>query len=271
MTDFESVTVPNSDDDNSSIDSCEDISIPDTPDPYGGKDCPCDCHNSSTDNRMLNKSRHCVKCGVKFIDGRIYIQTGKVLKPAQVTYHDPPSSSAEKEKVNGHPVASKPQMPSETAPKSTPTPEVNGKIDLCGTTSKKDTSKLNSTQKSVLSHDEKPVASNNRLPCDVIEDTVFPAVTNTLNKSTPSDFSHLKDMIAPITTEESISKTSSSAQNMKWTRDEDRLIIYNCQRYGISRKAFSTSAAAIKSRIAEEVEERFLNLMKMLSEEMKKQ
>ncbi|CAL1274216.1 unnamed protein product [Larinioides sclopetarius] len=65
MTDFENVTVPNSDDDNSSIDSCEDIMIPDTPDPYGGKDCPCDCHNSSTDNRMLNKSRHCVKCGVK--------------------------------------------------------------------------------------------------------------------------------------------------------------------------------------------------------------
>lgn len=26
----------------------------------------------------------------KFIDGRIYIQTGKVLKPAQVIYHDLP-------------------------------------------------------------------------------------------------------------------------------------------------------------------------------------
>lgn len=67
----------------------------------------------------------------QFIDGRIYIQTGKVLKPAQVTYHDPPSSSADKEKVNGHIVSPKSQLPSETAAKSTPTPEVNGKIDVC--------------------------------------------------------------------------------------------------------------------------------------------
>ncbi|XP_055954237.1 GON-4-like protein [Argiope bruennichi] len=268
MTDFEDVTVPNSDDDNSSVDSCEDIMIPDTPDPYGGKDCPCDCHNSSTDNRMLNKSRHCVKCGVKFIDGRIYIQTGKVLKPAQVTYHDPPSSSVEKEKVNGHPVAPKSQVLSDTCPKSTPTIETNGKIDSIA--SKKDTSKLHSVQKPVLSHDEHPILSNNKLPCDVIEDTVFPAVTNNLNKSAPSDFSHIRDMIRPVTTAESNGKTSST-QNKKWTRDQDKLIIYNCQRFGISRKAFSTSAAAIKGRTVEEVEERFLNLMKILSEEMRKQ
>ncbi|GFU30788.1 GON-4-like protein [Nephila pilipes] len=265
MTDFEAVNLPNSDEDNSSVDSCEDIVIPDTPDPYGGKDCPCDCHNLSTDNRMLNKSRHCVKCGVRFIDGRIYIQTGKVLKPAQVTYHDLPlSNSAEKDKSNGHPVALKVQ----------PTPELFMKTTIATAeviTSKKDFSKIsNGIQKPILSHNEEPLISNCNLPCDVIEDTVFPAVTNSLNNSTPSDFSHLKDMIGPGALD-NCNKKIASSQNVKWTRDEDRLIIYNCQRYGISRKAFATSASTIKNRTTDEVEERFLNLMELLSEEMKKQ
>jgi len=65
MTDFEEITVPGSDDDNSSIDSCEEVIIPDVPDPYGGKDCPCDCHLSSTEARVVNKNKHCVKCGIK--------------------------------------------------------------------------------------------------------------------------------------------------------------------------------------------------------------
>lgn len=65
MTDIEDVTIPNSDDDNSSIDSCEEIVIPEQVDLYGGKDCPCDCHVSSTEAKVLNKIRHCVKCGVK--------------------------------------------------------------------------------------------------------------------------------------------------------------------------------------------------------------
>ncbi|GFY45020.1 GON-4-like protein [Trichonephila inaurata madagascariensis] len=267
MTDFEAVNMPNSDEDNSSVDSCEDIVIPDIPDPYGGKDCPCDCHNSSSDNRMLNKSRHCVKCGVRFIDGRIYIQTGKVLKPAQVTYHDLPLSNLpEKDKINGHPMALKVQSSPEIPVKTTiVAAEVNEKNDIIA-------SKLsNGIQKSILCDSEEPLISNCKLPCDVIEDTVFPAVMNSLNKSTPSDFSHLKDMIGSSASQNSIKKTTVSSHNVKWTRDEDRLIIYNCQRYGISRKAFSTSASAIKNRTTEEVEERFLSLMELLSEEMKKQ
>lgn len=65
MTDFQEVTIPNSDDDNSSVSSCEEIQIPDLPDPYGGKDCPCECHTSSTEVKVQNKMRHCVNCGVK--------------------------------------------------------------------------------------------------------------------------------------------------------------------------------------------------------------
>lgn len=87
MTDFEDITIPDSDMDHSSADSFEDIIIPETADPYGGKDCPCSCHLESSDVRMQNRNRHCAKCGTKFLDGRVYIQTGKVLKPAQVIYH----------------------------------------------------------------------------------------------------------------------------------------------------------------------------------------
>ncbi|GFY29148.1 uncharacterized protein TNCV_4722761 [Trichonephila clavipes] len=202
-----------------------------------------------------------------FIDGRIYIQTGKVLKPAQVTYHDLPLSNLpEKDKINGHPMAPKVQSSPEIPIKTTiVAAEVNEKNYIIA-------SKLsNGIQKSVLCDSEEPLISNCKLPCDVIEDTVFPAVMNSLNKSTPSDFSHLKDMIGPSASENSIKKTAISSHNMKWTRDEDRLIIYNCQRYGISRKAFSTSASAIKNRTTEEVEERFLSLMELLSEEMKRQ
>ncbi|GIY58405.1 GON-4-like protein [Caerostris extrusa] len=241
MTDFESVDIPNSDEDNSSVDSCEDIIIPDTPDLYGGKECPCDCHTSSTDNKMLNRSRHCIKCGVKFIDGRIYIQTGKVLKPAQVTYHDLPCSSAGKKKAKNQPVSSKVQRPFEVPSKTTPNVQVkntapapsigiNGKVDNMA--SQKDVPKF-TNDAPVFSQDEAPRLSSNKLPCDVIEDTIFPS-------------------------------------KIKWTRDDDRLIIYNCQRYGISRKAFSTSAAVFQNRTIEQVQGRLLNLMEILSEEMKR-
>ncbi|GIX68732.1 hypothetical protein CDAR_199522 [Caerostris darwini] len=278
MTDFESVDIPNSDEDNSSVDSCEDIIIPDTPDLYGGKECPCDCHTSSTDNKMLNRSRHCIKCGVKFIDGRIYIQTGKVLKPAQVTYHDLPRSSAGKKKTKNQPVSSKVQRPSEVPSKTTPNAQVkntaaapsigvNGKVD--NMTTQKDVPKF-TNDAHVFSQDEAPLLSSNKLPCDVIEDTIFPVSISTLNKSTPSDFSHLKDIIAPTAFKKSGNSGAELTQKIKWTRDDDKLIIYNCQRYGISRKAFSTSAAAFQNRTIEQVQARLLNLMEILSEEMKR-
>lgn len=86
MTDFEEIVIPDSEEDYSN-DSIEEITIPEYDNKYGGKQCPCACHSQTTDLRMQNRIRHCVQCGIKFLGGRIYIQIGKVLKPAQVIYY----------------------------------------------------------------------------------------------------------------------------------------------------------------------------------------
>ncbi|XP_067144563.1 uncharacterized protein mute isoform X2 [Centruroides vittatus] len=88
MTDFEEIVIPDSEEDYSN-DSVEEITIPEYDNKYGGKQCPCVCHSHTTDLRMQNRIRHCIQCGIKFLGGRIYIQTGKVLKPAQVIYYTP--------------------------------------------------------------------------------------------------------------------------------------------------------------------------------------
>ncbi|XP_018333346.1 uncharacterized protein LOC108742578 [Agrilus planipennis] len=63
----------------------ENITLPDSEDPYGGPKCICKCHES--ENILYKtRSRHCIPCGTKFIQGRIYIQTGKGLRLANVTF-----------------------------------------------------------------------------------------------------------------------------------------------------------------------------------------
>ncbi|XP_035209402.1 GON-4-like protein isoform X2 [Stegodyphus dumicola] len=290
MTDFEDITIPNTDEDNSSMDSCEELVIPDTPDPYGGKDCPCDCHKSSTETRMLNRTRHCIKCGIKFLDGRIYIQTGKVLKPAQVLYHNLSPESSCKEKTSATTqICSKIQQTSEmTNLKTSAAADFNNKLET--NSSKKDLQRTSFTeQRPVLPCSDDTLPSSSKLPCDVIEDTVFPTVTNVANKSLPSDFSHLRELIGHSkqlnnqdegASDESkqLSKDNSqlicqgqvkesSGKTVKWNSEEDKLIIYNCQRFGISKKAFQSTAITLESRTAEEVESRFIHLMKFLSKE----
>nr|XP_018906709.1 PREDICTED: uncharacterized protein LOC109036792 [Bemisia tabaci] len=41
--------------------------------------CPCSCHPSH--------ATHCQRCAVKYINGRVYIQTGKVLRSARVEFN----------------------------------------------------------------------------------------------------------------------------------------------------------------------------------------
>jgi hypothetical protein len=66
-------------------DICETVVLPDTEDPYGGPTCICTCHN--VENPQFNsRTQHCKKCGLKFIQGKIYIQTGKALRPAVVSF-----------------------------------------------------------------------------------------------------------------------------------------------------------------------------------------
>ncbi|KAG8258981.1 B cell differentiation [Homalodisca vitripennis] len=72
MTDFEQVDFK----DDSLF---ETIVVPDLPDPYGNANCICPCH-------ATQKNRHCVSCGIKYLNGRVYLQHGKVLRPAKVTF-----------------------------------------------------------------------------------------------------------------------------------------------------------------------------------------
>ncbi|XP_063919248.1 uncharacterized protein LOC135134483 isoform X2 [Zophobas morio] len=66
-------------------DICETVTFPDTDDPYGGSNCICPCHNVEN-VQFKSRSHHCKQCGLKFIQGKIYIQTGKGLRPAVVSF-----------------------------------------------------------------------------------------------------------------------------------------------------------------------------------------
>ncbi|KAK2574977.1 hypothetical protein KPH14_008740 [Odynerus spinipes] len=61
-------------------------------DPYGGDNCKCDCHNTGSSNK--NTSEHCISCGTRFLNGRIYLQTSEGLRPAKITF-----PGADKEKL----------------------------------------------------------------------------------------------------------------------------------------------------------------------------
>ncbi|XP_011860640.1 PREDICTED: uncharacterized protein LOC105557870 isoform X2 [Vollenhovia emeryi] len=54
-------------------------------DPYGGENCKCDCHSTDEAN-LKNNSEHCVSCGTRFLNGRIYLQTPEGLRPAKITF-----------------------------------------------------------------------------------------------------------------------------------------------------------------------------------------
>lgn len=65
------------------------------------------------------------------------------------------------------------------------------------------------------------ISSSSKLPCDVLEDAVFPTGgASSVNKTAPSDFSQIRDMISKKDSEatNSNNQPTVSRQNMKWTR-----------------------------------------------------
>lgn len=54
-------------------------------DPYGGDNCKCDCHDT-TEPHLKTGTEHCISCGVRFLNGRVYLQTSEGLRPAKVTF-----------------------------------------------------------------------------------------------------------------------------------------------------------------------------------------
>ncbi|KAK9701167.1 Myb-like DNA-binding domain [Popillia japonica] len=69
---------------NTKEDVYETIVVPEVDDPYGGPNCICSCHNVE-DQAFKSRSRHCIPCGTK---GRVYVHTGKGLRPAKITFED---------------------------------------------------------------------------------------------------------------------------------------------------------------------------------------
>ncbi|XP_028155473.1 uncharacterized protein LOC114349332 isoform X2 [Diabrotica virgifera virgifera] len=63
----------------------ETITVPDVEDKYGGITCICSCHEIE-DVEFKSRIRHCSRCGTKFLNGRVYIQTGRGLRPAAVSF-----------------------------------------------------------------------------------------------------------------------------------------------------------------------------------------
>ncbi|XP_072389073.1 uncharacterized protein mute isoform X1 [Diabrotica undecimpunctata] len=63
----------------------ETITVPDVEDRYGGITCICSCHEIE-DVEFKSRIRHCSRCGTKFLNGRVYIQTGRGLRPAAVSF-----------------------------------------------------------------------------------------------------------------------------------------------------------------------------------------
>ncbi|XP_033340085.2 gon-4 like protein muscle wasted isoform X1 [Megalopta genalis] len=54
-------------------------------DPYGGDNCKCNCHNGD-DSICKSISEHCVSCGTRFLNGKIYLQTSEGLRPAKIIF-----------------------------------------------------------------------------------------------------------------------------------------------------------------------------------------
>lgn len=75
-------TVPNNGED-----IFETIIVPEIDDPYGGTNCICSCHDTN-DSDLKSRLKHCVPCGTKFLQGRVYIQTGKGLRLAKISFSD---------------------------------------------------------------------------------------------------------------------------------------------------------------------------------------
>ncbi|GIY44802.1 GON-4-like protein [Caerostris extrusa] len=104
--------------------------------------------------------------------------------------------------------------------------------------------------------------------CEANEDAVLPPSTNSAKKKIPPDFSNIKLVINSDSKKKSIEDVDEndcpSGQKMKWSMENDMMIISNCEKYGINENAFQRSATCIHSTTTEEIKNRFIHLLKSL-------
>nr|CAH7758945.1 unnamed protein product [Callosobruchus chinensis] len=82
---YESIDIDREINKTSSEEPYEVIKVPEVEDKYGCPSCICSCHEIE-DPEFKTRYRHCIKCGTKFINGRVFIQSGRGLRPATVSF-----------------------------------------------------------------------------------------------------------------------------------------------------------------------------------------
>ncbi|XP_034235782.1 GON-4-like protein [Thrips palmi] len=79
---------------------------PENDDPFGGEHCQCCCHDSN-DPTFSNRTKHCRGCGIKFIAGKIFMQTDHGLRPVRIDFPGGSMSSHIKRLKGDHPKLSR--------------------------------------------------------------------------------------------------------------------------------------------------------------------
>ncbi|XP_068205672.1 GON-4-like protein isoform X2 [Palaemon carinicauda] len=83
-SDFEDITLEKS----HTPDSIENLTLPDDNPVISPDHCCCPCHVPATGSSLgTTRNDHCQSCAIRFSEGRVYLQYGKTLRPAKVTYH----------------------------------------------------------------------------------------------------------------------------------------------------------------------------------------
>ncbi|XP_060537250.1 uncharacterized protein LOC132708723 isoform X2 [Cylas formicarius] len=70
----------------------EKIVVPNTEEKYGGISCDCHCHKIE-DNEYKCRYKHCISCGLRFVQGKVFIQTGRGMQPACITFKTNPKAN----------------------------------------------------------------------------------------------------------------------------------------------------------------------------------
>ncbi|XP_063858984.1 GON-4-like protein isoform X2 [Scylla paramamosain] len=91
QSDFEDLKLERS----GSVDSMEDLVLPDDDTSSSPSQCACPCHSNAPSTHPTQptaqphtRTDHCHSCALRFSEGRVYLQCGKTLRPARVTYTD---------------------------------------------------------------------------------------------------------------------------------------------------------------------------------------
>uniref|UniRef100_T1J6B0 Myb-like domain-containing protein n=1 Tax=Strigamia maritima TaxID=126957 RepID=T1J6B0_STRMM len=243
MTDYEEITLPDSDGE-LDYDGYESITLPEDKHDYGGKNCQCRCHTETQDLKLQKRIRHCIPCGTKFIDGRIYIQTGKSLRPARVIYLN---SEKSKGSTLIHSTEQEPEQGEPTSPCSE-----SSSVSSLSPTDLKD------------SEEEKDVVSH-----DISHDVVTEEISPDLRRGSAPD-----DVGTPSSTDKTEVSTLSAKNHsvnergdviVLWTKAADCLILKTCQQLGVTDVAFQIVSHQLGNKTVDEVRERFSELIRLFS------